>query len=433
VIVYFTQGMGVQFPRMPRRSLTARFFQTFFKRFFDTMRESRLDKAILVVTILYIVVYKLATDRLEFIVTTVWGICAIVVVHAFEAAWAVSKEVKQEGQNALPKGFAPTSNERIYPVLYKTLLYGLACLLLMICAYCSYLTWTRGRVVPITQPPQSGTQSPVVPESVPSLDMFFVAGGAGIDPAFNFINRGETNLYVWGDKIGNGQKLISPPPPITITRNGGTYHIWAREFVADTRKHMRDNGDVRIPFLVFVSSTDGKKYVLRYVLWMTVKKGNLLIETQNRGATEEDFTKSAYQPSTSPTRVPCREDDLHNCSPSELYQKVTRLIQHIQALIDDMEWRTREANSISSAHLNEPNGAQIQQAQEEILGKITHEDMGDYRHNYSDSAVKYRAELVARLGPQTAPLEHEPQDAHQLQIVVNELRGMAEELNHRKP
>jgi hypothetical protein len=416
---------------MPRRSLTARFFQTFLKRFFETMWESRLDKAILVVTLIYIVVHKLATDRLELIVTTVLGVCAIVVVHSFEAAWAVSKEVKQEGQNASPKGFAPTSDERVYPVLYKIRLYGLACVLLLICTYCSYLTWTRGRVVPITQPPQSGTQTPVTPEPVPSLDMFFAAGGAGIEPAFNFINRGETNLYLWGDKIGAGPKLVSPPPPVTVTRNGGTYHLWATKFIADTRIHMRDNGDVRIPFLVFVSSDDKKKYVLHYVLWMTMKEGNLRIETQNHGATEEDFTKAAHQPLTSPTRGPCREDSLQNCSPAEIYQKVTRLTQNIQLLIDDMERRNKDAIRVSNAHLNDPNGEQIHQLQGKVLARFVDQDMGEYRNNYGEGAVKYRAEMVARLGPQAAALSGEPKDAHDLKIIVRELRNMADELNRR--
>jgi len=370
------------------------------------MWESRLDKAILVVTLIYIVVHKLATDRLEFIVTTVWGICAIVVVHSFEAAWVVSKEVKQEGQNALPKGFAPTSDERVYPALYKLRLYGFAGALLLICAYCSYLTWMRGRVVPITQPPQSETQAPVKPEPVnaPSLDMFFVAGGAGIEPAFNFINRGETNLYPWGDKIGNGPKLVSPPPPITITKNGGTYHLWATKFIADTRIHMRDSGDVRIPFLIFVSSDDKKNYVLHYLLWMTMKEGNLRIETQNQGATEEDFTKAAHQPLTSPTRGPCREDSLQNCSPAEIYQKVIRLTQNIQLLIDDMERRNKDAIRVSNAHLNDPNGEQIHQLQGKVLARFVDLDMGEYRNNYGESAVKYRAEMVARLGPQAAAL-----------------------------
>jgi hypothetical protein len=139
------------------------------------------------------------------------------------------------------------------------------------------------------------------------------------------------------------------------------------------------------------------------------------------------------QPSSpNPPKGTCREDNLQDCSTAELYDKVTRLIRHIQALLDDIEWRTRAANGISNKFMNDPNGEQIRREQDNLLAKIINDHMEEYRANYSDSATKYRSELVTRLGPQAAPLDHEPRDAHQLHLVVNELRSMAEELNHPK-
>lgn len=105
------------------------------------MWEGRLDKAILAATVVFIVGHGLVTDKWEFLSSAVWGVCTIIVVHAFEAAHTVSKEVNRGVADACPKGFAPATTIK-YPFLYKTQTYGLACLLLALCAYCSYLVWT---------------------------------------------------------------------------------------------------------------------------------------------------------------------------------------------------------------------------------------------------------------------------------------------------
>src|SRR5207302_2164357 len=69
------------------------------------------------------------------------GLCLVIVYHAFEAAYAVSKEIEDETGEASPKGFAPTAVPPIYPFLYRTRLYAVASLLLGLCGYCAYHVW----------------------------------------------------------------------------------------------------------------------------------------------------------------------------------------------------------------------------------------------------------------------------------------------------
>jgi hypothetical protein len=49
------------------------------------------------------------------------------------------------------------------------------------------------------------------------------------------------------------------------------------------------NGEVRIPFEVYVTTEDHKQHILKYLLWARTKDGALTIETQNLGAVDMDF------------------------------------------------------------------------------------------------------------------------------------------------
>ena len=139
------------------------------------------------------------------------------------------------------------------------------------------------------------------------------------------------------------------------------------------------------------------------------------------------------QPSPAPPKGPCREDSLQNCSTAELYQKVTRLIQNIQPLIDDMQKRIKYANEADWARRDDPDRDKYKQSEAFALGVFITHDMREYTTNYRDAAVRYRAELVGRLGPQAPALGYEPSDAHDLAILVKELRDLADELNRRSP
>jgi hypothetical protein len=69
-------------------------------------------------------------------------------------------------------------------------------------------------------PDGASTPSPV--SFVPSVDVVYDPGSL----AFNFFNHGQTNIYLWGDRLDDGPKSIDAPRTITPT---GAYHIWAQD------------------------------------------------------------------------------------------------------------------------------------------------------------------------------------------------------------
>jgi len=127
------------------RSVPARFFRTFFARFGETMWDGYFDKLVLAATLIYIVAHGFVTEKWEIVAPVAWGLCVVVVIHGFGAAWEVSKEIKKEVEEARPKGFASNESVAVYPFLFRIKLYAIACLLLAICGYCSYQVWERSR------------------------------------------------------------------------------------------------------------------------------------------------------------------------------------------------------------------------------------------------------------------------------------------------
>jgi hypothetical protein len=119
----------------------------------------------------------------------------------------------------------------------------------------------------------------------PSLDVLF--DGTPGNEAFNFINHGKANLYLWGDRLDDGPKSIDAPRTITPD---GSYHIWAQEVANEIRQKLGSNADMRVNFEVYLSTEDQTKYVATYQLWVRINNGKLSIETQNLGSKEKDFT-----------------------------------------------------------------------------------------------------------------------------------------------
>lgn len=100
-------------------------------------------------------------------------------------------------------------------------------------------------------------------------------------------------------------------------------------------------------------------------------------------------------------QLECRDDKLANCSPSELHDRVLALASSIQKLVDDCDDRRikrfeaeKDAKSIYTPEQYQQWVKESQNAL--IFFQRTNLDM--YNTNYRDMAIKYRDELVQRLG-----------------------------------
>lgn len=133
----------------------ARFARVFFKRFGATLRESIFDKVIVAATIVYFLVLGIATKHWEFITPIVWGVCAIIVYHAIDAARAVNREIKAESTSESlgkelpvygPDGkFVRVDVADIPPRFFRAQLFGFALLISGLCCFASWSAFKFSR------------------------------------------------------------------------------------------------------------------------------------------------------------------------------------------------------------------------------------------------------------------------------------------------
>jgi len=136
-------------------------------------------------------------------------------------------------------------------------------------------------------------EPPAKPILIPSLDVLY-------DPqasAFNFFNRGSTNIYLWSSDYGQDPNLKQedmPSTSATITPNGGSYHINASQF-ADQLRTLAAPGtpvDIRVPYRVYITMDDGRQRILTYGLWIHGAGSPLTVDTQNQGTQFKRFSRN---------------------------------------------------------------------------------------------------------------------------------------------
>lgn len=61
------------------------------------------------------------------------------------------------------------------------------------------------------------------------------------------------------------------------------YYLLSNELQKTILNRLGPNGEARIPFNLYLTSEDGKKYIMHTTLWEIVKDGKLTIHTQTHG------------------------------------------------------------------------------------------------------------------------------------------------------
>jgi hypothetical protein len=93
-------------------------------------------------------------------------------------------------------------------------------------------------------------------------------------------NRGKTNIYLWGNKYSGAIDFAKAPMQITPA---GNYYLLANVLQSAIHKQLGENGEARVPFDLYLTSEDNKKYVVHNTLWEIVKDGAITIHTQTHG------------------------------------------------------------------------------------------------------------------------------------------------------
>lgn len=76
----------------------------------------------------------------------------------------------------------------------------------------------------------------------------------------NISNKGQTNIYLWGTKLGDGPKVMEQAPRL-ITPNG-FYYLLAESLEGDLRKALDNRSEVKGLFIVYVTNQNDIKYTV---------------------------------------------------------------------------------------------------------------------------------------------------------------------------
>jgi hypothetical protein len=93
-------------------------------------------------------------------------------------------------------------------------------------------------------------------------------------------NRGKTNIYMWGNRYNGALDLVTSPMQITPA---GNYYLLTNVLQSVIYKQLGQNGEARVPFDLYLTSEDNKKFVVHNTLWEIVKDGAITIHTQTHG------------------------------------------------------------------------------------------------------------------------------------------------------
>lgn len=112
---------------------------------------------------------------------------------------------------------------------------------------------------------------------------------AYVDKQVQIHNKGQTNILLWGNKIGDRQKRLEAEPRYIVP--GGFYYILADQWESGLVKTLAQNLESRIPFEVYVESENKRKYIVKGIFFVKIIKGGLEIHSQTLAVAKSEWVK----------------------------------------------------------------------------------------------------------------------------------------------
>src|SRR5207245_2646371 len=74
------------------------------------------------------------------------------------------------------------------------------------------------------------------------------------------VNNGRTNVYIWGDRLNRGKKVMDRKPRMITP--GGSYYVLADSFYEELRQKLPKGSEGRIPFELFLKNEAGDSFAI---------------------------------------------------------------------------------------------------------------------------------------------------------------------------
>jgi hypothetical protein len=104
---------------------------------------------------------------------------------------------------------------------------------------------------------------------------------------FNITNKGQTNLSLWGTKLGDGPKIVEKEPRLITP--GGFYYLLANTLESDLLKSIGQKGETRGVLEIYITNLSATKYVIVTIVFAKTINGQLTIHTQTTSIKPEEW------------------------------------------------------------------------------------------------------------------------------------------------
>jgi len=102
------------------------------------------------------------------------------------------------------------------------------------------------------------------------------------------LNRGSSSIWLWGTYVDHSSKSIEENPRLITPQ--GFYYIPIEQLQKSILARVGSVGEERLSLLVFIKTSDGRKYVVRNILFCQVQGGNLSVHSQTIAVDQDEWT-----------------------------------------------------------------------------------------------------------------------------------------------
>jgi hypothetical protein len=103
-------------------------------------------------------------------------------------------------------------------------------------------------------------------------------------------NKSRQNIWVWGTQLENKTPANIKGQPRLVTP-GGSYYIIGDRLERLALKKVGKNGEIYLPFNVFIETANKTKYTVQNKLFCQVKDSKVEIHSQTLAIVQEDWSK----------------------------------------------------------------------------------------------------------------------------------------------
>jgi hypothetical protein len=116
-----------------------------------------------------------------------------------------------------------------------------------------------------------------------------VVGYTPENKRIQIFNKGNSNIWVWGTKYLNTKPNIKDEPRL-ITPNG-SYYILGEEFESLIKRKFKKDGEIFVPFDLFIEGSNNLKYIVRNQLYCKVENNKVSIHPQTLSIIQQDWSE----------------------------------------------------------------------------------------------------------------------------------------------